>query len=102
MRTDGKKTDFEPVDANDHESMCVSALDYGALSDLRGLQTWAHFLVMTATRSSGGSYTLTGQAEAFDALANDLSDEITHELSPRNRLRHLARVYNRLRPDDLS
>jgi hypothetical protein len=95
-----KVDEAEGTRANDLDSMKVSASEYDALIHIRGLQEDAHFLVMTAKRHPDGSHTLQGQPKAFDKLAHDLSEEIEFELSPRNKLRQLAKVYNRLLPDD--
>lgn len=96
-----KKTDdMETNSADNHEMMEVTAREYGALIDIRGLQADAHSMVMTGKRNPDGSHTLKGSAKTFVKLAHDLSEEIEFELSPLNNLRQLAKVYRRLMADD--
>lgn len=85
---------------SDLDSLSISEREYGALIDIGGLQEKAHMMVMTVTRKSNGGYVLKGRPQAFDELAYDLSEEIEGELSSRSNLRQLAKLYNRLRPDD--
>ena len=37
---------------------------------------------------------------ALDQLTSDLSEEIYYELSPKTRIKHLAKLYQRLSPDE--
>jgi hypothetical protein len=83
----------------DRETLTLSHREYDDLSDIRGLESSAHSLVMCARR--GDSYwVLEGPSTAFAALRSDLSDEIYHELSPPARLRRLRKLYDRLSPDN--
>jgi hypothetical protein len=100
MCTSGETIGVGGTGDQERESMKVSAAEYGALSDIRGLQEKAHWMVMMAKPHSDRSWTLEGDPKAFDELVYDLSEEIELELSPRKNLRHLAKVYHRLRPDD--
>ena len=93
-------TKMEPDEGSGSERMQISAREYGALFDIRGLQESAYFMVMTANRKPDGSYMLVGSPKAFDELRYDLSEEIEFELSAKSKLRHLAKIYDRLSPDD--
>lgn len=85
---------------NDRESLTVSRREYGALCDIRGLESSAHSLVMCARPEGASNWVLEGPSQAFIALQNDLSDEIYNELSPPSRLRQLRKLYDRLSPDN--
>jgi hypothetical protein len=81
------------------EKFTVTSKEYDALMDIRGLAQGAHYLVMCAKLQTNGSWILEGSEEEFNQLSSDLSDEIYHRLSPATRLRHLAKLYDRLNPD---
>ena len=78
----------------------ISSNEYRALIDIRGLQEQAYWMVMTAEHRPRGRYALKGNPQAFEHLANDLAEEVEFDLSSQSNLRHLARLYHRLRPDD--
>lgn len=92
----GRMSDNE----NDSDSISITQREYAALIDIRGLQEKAHMMVMTAKREPDGRHVLQGSPKAFSELAHDLSEEIEFELSPRSNLKQLAKLYNRLIPDD--
>ena len=85
---------------HDSESLPISVSEYQAVFNIRGLQEKAHQMVMIAKKDEQGGYILESDEKAFDQLAHDLSEEIEFKLSPKSKLRHLARLYHRLRPDD--
>ena len=86
--------------ASEREKLSITRAEYDALNEIRGLAEAAHYMVILAKQSSNGRFILEGSSEAFDALTSDLSDEIYHELSPKTRLRHLRKLYDRLSPDN--
>lgn len=81
------------------EQLSITAREYDALEDLRGLKEGAHYLVMTTHKTNDGEYILQGSPKAFDELISDLSDEIFCELSPPRRLAQLRKLYRRISPD---
>lgn len=81
------------------ETLSITSKEYSALINIRGLKEKAHFLVMGASQTNNGRYTLEGSAEAFDELTSDLSDEIFYDLSPSRRITHLRKLYDRLSPE---
>lgn len=88
------------IDTNEEKEVFpISKSEYSALMDVRGLASGAHLMVMCAKGpNENGHYILKGTSDAFDELTSDLSDEIYYELSPKARIKCLARLYDRLTP----
>jgi len=95
MSKDTNATEIE----SEYEKLTITASQYDALNDMRGLDEKAFYLVVGATADKSGRYILHGKTEAFDALARDVADEIYYELSPKSRLKNLRTLYRRLEPD---
>ena len=81
------------------EKLSVTKQEYRALSDISGLATDAHYMVMCAQMTKSGGWILEGTTKSFDDLIADLSEEICEGLSPPSRIKHLVKLYERLSPD---
>ncbi|MCX6125400.1 MAG: hypothetical protein NTV34_11735 [Proteobacteria bacterium] len=71
---------------------------YSALSDIRGLQAKAHYMVMSAAPYSDGKWVLCGTMEHFDALLGDLEEEISCGSAPKRNIPSLQRIFARVMP----
>lgn len=80
------------------EKVTISKPEYNALNMIKGLSQDAHYMVILAEEDGHGRYILKGKSQTFDNLASDLSDEIYYELSPKNRMKALQRVYDKVAP----
>jgi hypothetical protein len=79
------------------KEIILSHAQYKILSDARGLDEKAHYLVMTATPTSDRKWILKGDEDAFDKLVSDLYDEI--EIQPRSKSERIARLIYKLEPE---
>ena len=86
---------------NEIEKVSISKAGLNALNQIRGLQEKAHYLVICgAKQASDGGWYLEGTSDAFDALSDDLAEEILYELSPPSRLPALRAVHRRIDPEN--
>lgn len=83
---------------SDNFEIKLSDNEYAALSDIRGLQAKAHYMVMSAAPDSEGKWVLYGTMEHFDALLGDLEEEISCGLAPKKNLPSLQRIFARVVP----
>jgi len=78
----------------------LSQKEYSVLMDIRGLESKAHFLVMTAKLQEGKRYLLQGSHEDFDSLLRDVEMEIDEELAPKKNFPALLRIRKYITPTD--
>ena len=80
--------------------LSLSQREYSVLTDIRGLESNAHSLVMTAELQKGSQYLLQGSHEDFDSLLHDVEIEIEKELAPKKNLPALQRIRKYITPSD--
>jgi hypothetical protein len=80
--------------------LSLSRKEYFVLMDIRGLESNAHSLVMTAELQEGSRYLLRGSNEDFDSLLRDVEMEIDEELASKKNFPALLRIRKYITPTD--
>ena len=80
--------------------LSLSNKEYSVLMDIRGLESNAHSLVMTAEIQKGSRYFLRGFHEDFDSLLRDVEMEIDEELAPKKNFPALLRIRKYITPTE--
>ena len=78
----------------------LSAREYSALMDIRGLEEEAHMMCMCAKSDESSRWTLQGSHTAFDALLRDLDMEIEERMAPTKNLPALRRIRDYITPQE--
>lgn len=93
------------MESNDDQNLILELTypEYSALSNIRGMNEKAHYLVMTAdfkTINNRTKVVLTGKEEDFKDLYHEINEVIGEEFCPQKDVQKLERIYKKLiKPD---